>query len=347
MTRPKTLHRWLAILLSLVLVMGMMPAKVFAADDRATHTGTDGHTTTLQDGTSAAIPGEGTEESPYQIGTAQQLMDFAALVNAGNNGAYAVLTADIDMSSQSWAGISGNGSYTGVFDGKGYTISNLTGTEGLFVNNAGTVKNVWLKNVSLTKEGGNLGAVVGMNTGTVFNCVSSGSITGTGSEAYSIGGLVGHNNGGTLSGSASSCTVRGSTAGGLTGSNWNKSSSNYGKIIACIYTGTASKPVEGDRRYGQDTNVYYREQAGTWKSYPDNGTADEGTLLDIVNSYISNNGGAFFLKGDGTAYPSGVVSYLDYTQDGFVTRYIDTYTVINSEIPKLHGQTAGMWWTAR
>ncbi|MBM6896688.1 hypothetical protein H9X86_04785 [Pseudoflavonifractor capillosus] len=334
MTRPKTLHRWLAILLSLVLVMGMMPATVFAADDRAAHTGTDGHTTTLQDGTSAAIPGEGTQESPYQIGTAQQLMDFAALVNAGNNGAYAVLTADIHMSSQSWAGISGNGSYTGVFDGKGYTISNLTGTEGLFVNNAGTVKNVWLKNVSLTKNGGNLGAVVGMNTGTVFNCVSSGSITGTGSEAYSIGGLVGHNNGGTLSGSASSCTVRGSTAGGLTGSNWNKSSSNYGKIIACIYTGTASKPVEGDRRYGQDTNVYYREQAGTWKSYPDNGTADEGTLLDIVNSYISNNGGAFFLKGDGTAYPSGVVSYLDYTQDGFVTRYIDTYTVINSEIPQ-------------
>ena len=229
MTRPKTLHRWLAILLSLVLVMGMMSATVFAADDRAAHTGPDGHTTTLQDGTSAAIPGEGTQESPYQIGTAQQLMDFAALVNAGNNGAYAVLTADIDMSSQSWAGISGNGSYTGVFDGKGYTISNLAGTEGLFVNNAGTVKNVWLKNVSLTKDGGNLGAVVGMNTGTVFNCVSSGSITGNGSNAYSIGGIIGHNNGGTLSGSASSCTVDGRTAGGLVGSNW-QDDGNYGII---------------------------------------------------------------------------------------------------------------------
>ena len=337
MTRPKTLHRWLAILLSLVLVMGMMPATVFAADDRAAHTGPDGHTTTLQDGTSAAIPGEGTQESPYQIGTAQQLMDFAALVNAGNNGAYAVLTADIDMSSQSWVGISENDSYTGVFDGMGYTISDLTGTEGLFVNNAGTVKNVWLKNVTLTKNGGNLGAVVGMNTGTVFNCVSSGSLTGTGGQAYSIGGLVGHNNGGTLSGSASSCTVSGITAGGLTGSNWNKSSSGHGKIIACIYTGTASYPVEGDNCYSEDTDVYYKEQTGTWKSYTDNGTADEGTLLESVNSYISHNGGAFFLDGDGTAYPSGVVSYLDYTQDGFVTRYIDkfdTYTVINSENPQ-------------
>lgn len=332
MTRPKTLHRWLAILLSLVLVMGMMPATVFAADDRATYTGTDGHTTTLQNGTSATIPGEGTQESPYEIGTAQQLMDFASLVNAGNNGAYAVLTADIDMSGQSWAGISGNGSYTGVFDGKGYTISNLTGTEGLFVNNAGTVKNVWLKNVSISREGGNLGAVAGINTGTVFNCVSSGSLTGTGGIAFSIGGLIGHNNGGTLSGSASSCTVSGITAGGLVGSNWYESG-NFSKITACIYTGTASNPVEGDKRYGQDTNVYYKEQAGTWESYPDDGTADEDTLLNIVNSYISDNGGAFFLNGDGTAYPSGVVSYLDYTQDGFVTRYIDTfdtYTVINS-----------------
>ncbi len=330
MTRPKTLHRWLAILLSLVLVMGMMPATVFAADDRAAYTGTDGHTTTLQDGTSAAIPGEGTQESPYQIGTAQQLMDFAALVNAGNNGAYAVLTADIDMSGQSWAGISGNGSYTGVFDGKGYTISNLAGTEGLFVNNAGTVKNVWLKNVSLTKDGGNLGAVVGMNTGTVFNCVSSGSITGNGSNAYSIGGIIGHNNGGTLSGSASSCTVDGRTAGGLVGSNW-QDDRNYGIITACIYTGIAANPVEGDSHYSNSTNVYYKDENGVWKSYPGNGEADETTLLQEVNAYIAKNGGTFILSGDGTTYPTSAVSYLDHTENGFVTKYAETYTEINSE----------------
>ena len=65
MTRPKTLHRWLAILLSLALVMGMLPAPAFAAVDRAAHTGTDRHTTTLQDCPSPASPGDGSPARPY------------------------------------------------------------------------------------------------------------------------------------------------------------------------------------------------------------------------------------------------------------------------------------------
>ena len=269
-------------------------------------------------------------QEPYEISTPEQLMKFAALVNGENNGANAVLTADIDMSSQSWSGIASNQDYTGVFDGQGHTIFNLTGTEGLFANNSGTVKNVRLENVSITREGGNLGAVVGVNTGTVFNCVSSGSITGNGSNAYSIGGIIGHNNGGTLSGSASSCTVDGRTAGGLVGSNW-QDDGNYGIITACIYTGDAGKPVEGDHNYSNSTNVYYKDENGVWKSYPGNGEADETTLLQEVNAYITENGGTFILSGDGTTYPTSAVSYLDHTENGFVTKYAETYTEINSE----------------
>lgn len=270
-------------------------------------------------------------QEPYEISTPEQLMKFAALVNGENNGANAVLTADIDMSSQSWSGIASNQDYTGVFDGQGHTIFNLTGTEGLFANNSGTVKNVRLENVSITREGGNLGAVVGVNTGTVFNCFSSGSITGTGTNAWSIGGLVGHNNGGILSGSASSCTVSGVTTGGLVGSNWHSGSHNYGAITACIYTGIAANPVEGDGHYSNSTNVYYKDENGVWKSYPGNGEADETTLLQEVNAYITENGGTFILSGDGTTYPTSAVSYLDHTENGFVTKYAETYTEINSE----------------
>ena len=271
------------------------------------------------------------EQEPYEISTPEQLMEFAALVNGGNNGANAVLTADIDMSSQSWSGIASNQDYTGVFDGQGHTISNLTGTEGLFAKNSGTVKNVQLENVSITREGGNLGAVVGVNTGTVFNCFSSGSITGTGTNAYSIGGLVGHNNGGILSGSASSCTVSGKTTGGLVGSNWHDGGSGYGTITACIYTGTAANPVEGDRNYSNSTKVYYKDKNGNWKSYPSNTAADKNVLIQIVNDYIAENGGAFFVNGDGTTYPIDAVPYLEYTENGFVTEYAQTYTVIDSE----------------
>ena len=276
------------------------------------------------------LPGDGTEQDPYEISTPEQLLAFAELVNGGRNAVYAKVTNDIDMSGQNWAGISSNNSYTGVFDGQGYIISNLTGTEGLFVNNGGTVKNVRLDNVVIKREGGNLGAIAGMNTGTVFNCVSSGSIEGTGSSAWSIGGLIGHNKGGTLSGSASSCTVTGGTAGGLVGSNHN-SGENYGKIIACIYTGTAGKNLEGDRHYGDSRNVYYKDSNGQWKSYLGNLETNENTVLQSVNDYIADNGGAFILRGDGTTYPIGAVSYLDYTEDGFVTKYLETYTEINSE----------------
>lgn len=271
------------------------------------------------------------EQEPYKISTPEQLMEFAALVNGGNNGANAVLTADIDMSSQSWSGIASNQDYTGVFDGQGHTISNLTGTEGLFAKNSGTVKNVRLENVSITREGGNLGAVVGVNTGTVFNCFSSGSITGTGTNAWSIGGLVGHNNGGILSGSASSCTVSGKTTGGLVGSNWHDGNHSHGAITACIYTGIAANPVEGDNHYSNSTNVYYKDKNGNWKSYPSNTAADEHTMIQIVNDYISENGGAFFVNGDGTTYPVGAVPYLEYTENGFVTEYAQTYTVIDSK----------------
>ena len=271
------------------------------------------------------------EQEPYEISTPEQLMEFAALVNGGNNGANAVLTADINMSGQSWSGIASNQDYTGVFDGQGHTISNLTGTEGLFAKNSGTVKNVQLENVSITREGGNLGAVVGVNTGTVFNCFSSGSITGTGSDAWSVGGLIGHNNGGTLSGSASSCTVSGKTTGGLVGSNWHSDNHSHGAITACIYTGIAANPVEGDRNYSNSTNVYYKDKNGNWKSYPSDAAADEHTMIQIVNGYISENGGAFFVNGDGTTYPVGAVSYLEYTENGFVTEYAQTYTVIDSE----------------
>lgn len=269
------------------------------------------------------------EQDTYEIGTAEQLIQFAELVNSGNNGANAVLTADIDMSGKSWTGIFSNASYIGVFDGQGHTISNLTGTEGLFVKNAGTVKNVRLQNVSITREGGNLGAVAGENTGTVFNCVSSGNITGTGDQAWSIGGLVGHNNGGTLSGSASSCAVSGSTAGGLVGSNYN-SAENYGKITACIYMGTAESDLEGDTHYGDSINVYYKDSNGQWKSYPGNSETNENAVLQSVNGYIAENGGTFILSGDGATYPTGAVSYLDYTENGFVTKYVVTYTEINS-----------------
>ena len=60
-------------------------------------------------------------EGVYQIGTAQDLLDFAELVNTDPT-CSALLTADIDMKDKGWISPS---SFAGTFDGGNHTISNL------------------------------------------------------------------------------------------------------------------------------------------------------------------------------------------------------------------------------
>ena len=126
--------------------------------------------------------GDGSEETPYKIGTAAELYWFADKVNNDNTNfkkANAVLTADITVNSglegknglldsliyaettgevtnsenfTSWTPI-GNVSnwYIGTFDGQNHTVSGLylnennTTNVGLFGYNRGTVKNVGVK----------------------------------------------------------------------------------------------------------------------------------------------------------------------------------------------------------
>lgn len=77
------------------------------------------------------------ENGVYKISTAQDLVDFATLVNGGTGNANAVLTTDIDMTGiTSWTPIGQDAKdYKGHFDGQGHRIKNLT------VNNYGKYNN--------------------------------------------------------------------------------------------------------------------------------------------------------------------------------------------------------------
>ena len=59
----------------------------------------------------------------YQIGTAADFAEFAALVNGGEKGANAILKADIDLGTDIDTYKIYNGEYVGVFDGNGHTIT--------------------------------------------------------------------------------------------------------------------------------------------------------------------------------------------------------------------------------
>ena len=156
----------------------------------------------------------------YQIYTADDLKEFAAIVNGtddtpADNDANAKLMNDIDLNPDmkidedgkvtngkeldQWTPI-GNSSqqYRGTFDGDGHTISGLyinsssDNYQGLFgyVDTGGTVKDLSVSGSVSVSGGEYVGGVVGYNSGTVENCYNTGNISGG-----IIGGVVGWNDG--------------------------------------------------------------------------------------------------------------------------------------------------------
>ena len=149
------------------------------------------------------MTGSGTESDPYQIGTAEQLKRFRDIVNGAggqtqNRGAYAVLTANIDLNNEPWTPIGPDegSSYTGTFDGKGYTIKNLnvsgSGNIGLFgYVSGGTIRNLTVAG-SVTATGGRAGGITcTLIDGLIENCANLCTVTYTGADG-SVGGIVGY-----------------------------------------------------------------------------------------------------------------------------------------------------------
>ncbi len=151
--------------------------------------------------------GDGTIGDPYQIATLTDLKWIADQVNGGTitfSGEYLIQTANIDASSTSsgagWVaiGAEGTGTFSGNYDGQGYTISNL------YINNPSanyyglwgycddaTIKNLGVTNVSIV-AGDDVGGLAGYmdSGGTISNCYVTGSVKSTGSTGY-VGGLCG------------------------------------------------------------------------------------------------------------------------------------------------------------
>ena len=159
--------------------------------------------------------GSGTAEAPYILKTAEDLYWFAAAVNGGRTDAYAELRADIDLSqdgSRQWTPI-GNGTegYAGSFKGNGRSISGLSIDDqdgglnlGLFgcVAEGGRVEGLTVKDGYVKAENGaqtvNIGAICGMNKGTITGCTNEDvvvSYTGSGESGGCVGGICGSNAG--------------------------------------------------------------------------------------------------------------------------------------------------------
>lgn len=163
----------------------------------------------------------------YTVTSAEGLKNIAKLVNEQwNLGINITLTANINLSGIDWTpiGIDYKHRYTGTFDGGGHTITGLkiTGNDqyaGLFGYLSGTVKDVTLKDVKIesNNEISDVGGVAGRSYGTLENCSVSGSVIGRGKNSI-VGGVVGYQTGGSITGCSSSATVNaGGVAGGVVG----------------------------------------------------------------------------------------------------------------------------------
>ncbi|MCH5211091.1 MAG: S-layer homology domain-containing protein [Oscillospiraceae bacterium] len=191
------------------------------------------------------------------LDTLEKVRDY---INDDNGDSeYFKLTANIVMSEkynedgESWTPIGTNGSkyFRGTFDGDGHTITGLyinsaSGVQGLFgymgayQDNRGTIKNLGVVNVSVTASGDYVGIIAGSSYGTIENCYSNGSVSGS----YSVGGIVGWN-----SGTVTNCYNTGnvtaineesiSYAGGIVGE------ASAAEMTNCYNTGTVTGSTVG------------------------------------------------------------------------------------------------------
>ena len=161
------------------------------------------------------------ENNLKQIWNAATFQEFVTAVAGGNKTLNARLTpnaASIDLSSLAgdFAPIE---DYKGIFDGNGKTLSGLT--QPMFDNLQGVVKNLTLNSTIATTEAEEyhwgifakqvIPSLEVDDVPGLQNCTASGSITWTPSAAVNsmmtLGGLVGNNKGGTITGCTNNAAV--------------------------------------------------------------------------------------------------------------------------------------------
>ena len=235
------------------------------------------------------MTGSGTETDPYQISTADQLKLFRDIVNGSNGqtqnrGAYAVLTADIDLNNEPWTpiGPDRDSAYTGTFDGQGHTVKNLSvtvnvqpGRAGLFgCVKDGTIRKLTVAgSVSCTVDQGWCGGIAGYAMDeTIENCASLCTVSCTGIDAR-VGGIVGlvDYNSRTLIirdcyniGKITGRSDNGSgDAGGICGFYMNGKISNCYNVGEITGSGYVSKIAVSAYNDSRPTNCYYLSDTDT------------------------------------------------------------------------------------
>ncbi|MDY2696587.1 MAG: hypothetical protein SOV27_05450, partial [Eubacteriales bacterium] len=159
-----------------IMLVFLMLATIFTCLFSLSYNKTINASTRIIDDTLTPIytfSGGGTSSNPYLISSSTDLKNLSTNVNNSTTylDKYFAMTTNIDLGGQKFTPIGKNSSYPfkGIFDGKGFTISNIKITEssnsaGIFgyVENA-TISNLTISNGTITQTGASqcAGGIVG------------------------------------------------------------------------------------------------------------------------------------------------------------------------------------------
>jgi len=280
---------------------------------------------------------DGSEGNPFIVATVADLQKVGSGTGGWGLDKHYSQTADIDLNGVTWTpigiGTTMANSFTGSYNGGGYSISNLnvngaSGDYGLFgaIRTGGAVRNVALINVSVSSnQGGSIGGIAGRIDGvTVENCFVSGTIN----AFQSGGGIVGTSYEGIVKNCYTTCDVTGSAIGGIVGDNDFRST-----ITNCYATGKISGAYSGGIT-GFSRSAVERCVALNWEvSASENivGRILAETVGDIAltGNYARNEGMTLTANGENvtpTSDASGI--------HGADVSAADT-----------HGANSGTWWS--
>ena len=220
-----------SMLLAALLCVSAAPLTAFAEDSAQSGVG--------------SLSGMGSKDHPFQIGSYDELLQFAAIVNEEDNTVNAVLAADIDASASAqegheWTPIgTGQNCFQGRFDGQNHSVKSLKYTNagsapaGLFgvIGSDGIVESVVLEECLIQSNTNYVGGIAGISDGTVKNCKVMSIIR---SEASYVGGIAGSSDGTiTDCSNVNAVSGQGNCVGGIAGT-------GDGSVTNCYNNGTVS-----------------------------------------------------------------------------------------------------------
>ena len=309
--------------------------------------------------------GDGSEATPYIIGSATDFAQFAKNTTSKNyRDTYFKLDVDINLNDKPWTPTE---EFRGVFDGQHHKITGLKVSAadievGLFgqLSSTGRLSNLHVsgdvENTSSTTYYAT-GGICGGHSGVIANCSFSGSVRGVGT----VGGIAAKCNGKIIS-CKNTASVSGKEAGGIAG----RESSAIPKIYGCYNEGAIDGEYAGgilgkNDGYGCEIKGCYNigaiqsSSGGTFGAITSS-TADGSSIM--ASCYVKEKYAAAHATEETVFGSSGwptstnnTVWYADPSNDGTYTAGSDGVPTGNYKFWKSLGSWNGgtpqypkLWW---